>query len=79
MLYDLIGIKTGSFSTIQDPDLHIPEVTLNRTSRSTFLRKTMSSPLCAEKIDAVRKCGMEISESWMTKVKLKLKLAKANI
>lgn len=48
---------------IQDFDLHIPAVMQKPIKKPTFRRKTMTLPLCAEKIDAVKKCGIEISAS----------------
>lgn len=49
--------------TIQDLDLQMPEVTHSTTKTWTFRRNTVTSPPCAEKIEAVKKCGMHISES----------------
>lgn len=50
-------------SSIQDFDLHNPDVTHKSIKTCTFLRNTEILPLSAEKIVAVKKCGMEISES----------------
>lgn len=55
-------LEKGSLA-IQDFDLHIPDVIHRSIKTCTFLRNTEIFPLSAEKIVAVKKCGMEISES----------------
>ena len=49
--------------TIQDLDLQIPAMIHSETISVTLRRNTATWPLCAVKIDAVKKCGIEISES----------------
>lgn len=55
--------------TIQDFNLHIPEVTHSRINSLTLRWNTAISLLWAVKIDAVRKWGMNISESCIKKSK----------
>lgn len=57
-----LKLEKGSLA-IQDFDLHIPEVIHKNIKSCTFLRNTEILPLSAENIVAVKKCGMDISES----------------
>lgn len=44
-------------------DLHIPEMMHSTIKIRTFRWNTGILLLCAEKMDAVRKCGIEISDN----------------
>lgn len=54
--------KKGAL-TVQDDDLLIPEMIHIKTKMDTFWWNFEMLLFCAENIDAVKKCGMEISES----------------